>query len=80
MATYTKLKSGEWGIRSTSPVEPGSRVTVATKTGGSKTETVKKIIWSGNGVWLAAIAQRERMCYCTDGTPHVFASISACEM
>lgn len=57
MATYTKLKSGNWGIRSTSELIPGQVVAVTTKAGATKMERVEHVVWSGNGVWLAAIAQ-----------------------
>lgn len=59
-ASYTKLKSGEWGIRITeSSVKAGDAVTVRKKDGTTKQETVQKVIWTGNGVTLCAIAQRE---------------------
>jgi hypothetical protein len=56
--TYTKLKSGDWGIRADEPITPGSSVVVVKKDGGTKTETVDRIIWSGDGVTLASIKQR----------------------
>ena len=52
--TYAKLRNGDWGLRSTSTLKEGQTVTVTTKAGQSRTETVGKIVWSGNGVWLAA--------------------------
>ena len=51
--TYTKLRDDSWGIRATSEIKAGQVVTVTTKAGVSKTETVGKVLWSGNGVWLA---------------------------
>lgn len=56
MATYTKLKNGEWGIRSTSPIADGQQVLVTKKSGQTKNETVGHVIWRGNGVNLATIA------------------------
>lgn len=56
-ATYTKLKSGDWGIRSASPLREGESVVVRKKDGSSRTETVTKVLWSGDGVWLAAVAR-----------------------
>jgi hypothetical protein len=56
MITYTKLKSGEWGLRVQGSVESGRRVTVTKKSGESKTEIVGKVIWSGNGISLCTIA------------------------
>lgn len=58
MASYTKLRSGEWGVRSTTPIEAGQVVSVTKKSGETKTETISKVLWSGNGVWLASIGAR----------------------
>lgn len=56
MNSYTKLKSGEWGIRAQGlMVKAGDSVTVTKKDGSVKTEHVARIVWSGNGVSLCAI-------------------------
>src|SRR3954465_9181542 len=55
MATYTKLKSGEWGVRVEGKPTTGCRITVMTKSGASKVETIGKVLWSGNGVSLCTI-------------------------
>jgi hypothetical protein len=55
MVTYTKLKNGSWGIRATSSVAPGQSVDVAKKDGTTKTETVRAVLWSGNGIWICSI-------------------------
>jgi hypothetical protein len=55
--TYTKLRSGDWGIRSTETLAAGMTVQVTKKSGESKTETVDHVIWTGNGVTLASIAR-----------------------
>ena len=59
---YTKLKSGEWGIRGGGePPAPGSRVTVTKRDGSENSETVDAVLWSGEdkrsgGVaWMATI-------------------------
>jgi hypothetical protein len=54
-ATYTKLKSGEWGVRVEGAVKEGQSVTVRKKNGETKTETVKKVVWSGGGISLCAV-------------------------
>lgn len=59
-ATYSKLKSGEWGIRVPGATREGQTVTVTTKAGAAKTETVARVLWTGNGVSICAIAQRSR--------------------
>ena len=53
-ATYAKLKDDSWGVRSTVEVRPGQEVTVTTKAGLRKVEKIKKVVWSGNGIWLAS--------------------------
>jgi hypothetical protein len=60
MTTFTKLRSGSWGIKSTTPVAKGDRVEVAKKSGERQTVTVERVVWSGNGVWLCAIRSEPR--------------------
>lgn len=59
MTSYTKLRDGSWGLRINSgqTVTPGQTITVTKKSGDTKQETVGKVLWSGNGVTLATIAQ-----------------------
>jgi hypothetical protein len=54
-ATYTKLKSGDWGVRIEGAVKPGAIVTVTKKSGETKSETISKVLWMGNGISLCAI-------------------------
>ena len=70
MNTYTKLKSGEWGIRVQGSARVGERVTVTKKSGESKMETIGKVIWSGNGVTICAIANM-RVCKVTHKKAYV---------
>lgn len=58
-ATYTKLKSGDWGIRVNGTVTRGSQVTVSKKSGETATETVRTVVWTGNGATLCAIEPRQ---------------------
>ena len=56
--TYTKLHSGDWGIRIQGhnvAVQEGTVMTVTKKSGEQKKEIVSRVVWSGNGVWLCAI-------------------------
>jgi hypothetical protein len=55
-ATYTKLKSGEWGLRIEGTAKPGETVTVRKKSGEQETRTVGKVVWSGNGISLCTVA------------------------
>lgn len=58
LASYTKLKSGEWGIRVPGTATAGQTVNVVTKAGKSKTETIARVVWTGNGVSLCTVVQR----------------------
>lgn len=54
--TFTKLRTGEWGLRITGRApRPGDVVRVAKKNGTTAVETVGTVVWSGNGVTLATI-------------------------
>lgn len=57
-ATYTKLRSGDWGVRVQGTVSAGAKLTVTKKSGERKIETIAKVVWSGNGITLAAIGTR----------------------
>ncbi len=65
-ATYTKLRDGSFGIRSKTAVKPGDSVTVTTKAGKVKTETIARVIWTGpdkfspGDVWIASVVQVTR--------------------
>lgn len=59
-ATYTKLRSGDWGVRVVGEVAAGQEITVKKKDDSTKTETVKNIIFKGEGFVLCGIEQRER--------------------
>lgn len=56
MATYTKLKSGDWGIKCPLiDAQPGATIAVTKKDGSTKYETITKIIWKDNDTALCAI-------------------------
>lgn len=63
MTTYTKLRDGSWGIRSTRPLSPGDLIEVVKKSGERKIEQVRRVIWKGDGVWLASIETRRSSSY-----------------
>jgi hypothetical protein len=46
-ATYTKLRSGEWGVRVLGSARDGQTVGVVKKSGERKTETIARVLWSG---------------------------------
>ena len=54
--SWSKLKDGSWGVRSSTALTEGGAVTVCRKDGSRSTATVGRKVWSGNGVWLYATA------------------------
>lgn len=62
-ATYTKLRTGEWGVKISgvsTPVSftPNYSVTVTKKDGTQKSERIAKIVWQGEGVAVCAITKQ----------------------
>ena len=54
--SYTKLRSGGWGVRGpASDVRESAIVTVTKRDGTSKQETVSRVLWSGDGIAIASI-------------------------
>lgn len=58
MVTWTKLKSGEWGLRSTIALIEGEVVMVSRANGSRSNAVVGRRVWTGNGVWLYATAPK----------------------
>ncbi len=78
-ATYTKLRSGEWGIRINLAVYPepeaGSLLAVAKRSGETKQERVVRVLWTGDGydgepVALATIERENRGARSRSGKRH----------
>ena len=55
MATFTRLKTGAWGIHSLSPLEPGGTTTITKKDGTTQRLPVGVQIYAGDGVYVYAI-------------------------
>jgi len=57
--TYAKLNTGDWGVRveGVKPAE-GAALTVTKKDGTQKKEVIERVLWSGQGVYLCAIAPK----------------------
>lgn len=53
-ATWTKLRSGEWGIKG-QRLNAGEQVTVIKRNGGSQVVTVGRVVWEGSGVAIATV-------------------------
>lgn len=47
MNTYTKLRSGEWGVRVDGKASAGTSVTIVKRDGGTKTEIIARVLWTG---------------------------------
>jgi len=58
-ATFTKLRSGDWGVRVEGAVPAtGASITVAKRDGSRDTVVVERVLWTGDGVALCAIQRR----------------------
>lgn len=60
-ATFTKLRSGDWGVRAPVGVAVGDTIRVAKKSGGTTSVTVAKVLWRGDTEALCAIGARREM-------------------
>ncbi|GAA5367209.1 hypothetical protein [Streptococcus uberis] len=52
---YSKLNSGEWGVRLEGNAQPGQIVNVVRKDGKVKPEKLGRLVWEGGGAQLYAI-------------------------
>jgi hypothetical protein len=52
---YSKLKSGEWGVRLEGTAKTGDIINVVRKDGKVKPEKLGKLVWEGGGAQLYAI-------------------------
>lgn len=55
MATWTKLKSGDWGVLVDGTVSVGSIIEVRSKAGVVKSVKIEKVVSTGNGKSICAI-------------------------
>lgn len=53
--SFTKLRSGDWGVRVKGSVKPKQWVTVATRSGRSSRVQIDRIIWQGEGAMLCSV-------------------------
>ena len=58
MATYTKLKSGDWGIKLAGKATPGQRINVTKKSGETKAETVGSVVWTDGQTSICTIQRQ----------------------
>tara|TARA_R110002096_G_scaffold411230_1_gene611228 strand:- start:120 stop:413 length:294 start_codon:yes stop_codon:yes gene_type:complete len=61
--SFTKLKSGDWGVRVKSDAAPksGDNMQISKKDGSKSTVTIAEVIWHGEaeGIYLCSIVKRE---------------------
>ena len=58
-ATWTKLRSGDWGVRIEGDVDPSTGVWVVTKAGKRSFVDLKKKLWSKAGVSVWSVQKQE---------------------
>lgn len=46
-ATYTKLRSGDWGVKVDGKVNEGAQVQVRKQNGSVKVERIGRVVWTG---------------------------------
>lgn len=61
--TYTKLRTGAWGIKGPAAtlqtaLKHGDAVQITKRDGTVKTEVIDRIIWTGDGTAIASVEQR----------------------
>lgn len=56
--TFSKLRSGAWGLRSEVELAPGAVVTVTRRDGSTSEQVVANLVFAGGGVYLYATADR----------------------
>jgi len=54
-ATYSRLSSGEWGIRVHGSAQPGQQIVVTALSGESHLEKVDTIVWQRGGLSVCTI-------------------------
>jgi len=57
-ATFSRLESGEWGLRIEGKVKPGDTVQVTTKDGRKSHKVIGKVVKKGKGITLATIGDQ----------------------
>lgn len=53
-ASPCKLRNGNWGCRTTDPVEVGDTVRIVTRANKQWRARITQIVWTGDQVWLCA--------------------------
>lgn len=59
MVVYTKLRSGDWGVKVTGRIpRPGNTVEVRLADGRVAREKIRKVIWADRWVAICAVDRR----------------------
>lgn len=76
MASYTKLKNGDWGLRLPGKATAGQTITVKKKNGETEKKTIARVLWvgkdlkTGQEISLCSIEQEAVIrSYCVTGQP-----------
>ncbi len=57
--TFSKLKSGNWGVRSDAPLSVGQKVRVEKRGGGYSPAVIEAQVYAGGGAYLYAIRDKK---------------------
>lgn len=58
MVTYTKLRDGSWGIKVAGTAIAGQVVTVTTKAGATRSETIARVLYSGPNYIVCSVVEK----------------------
>lgn len=67
MGTFTKLRTGNWGVKLPGRARAGQEVMVQTRAGEQKRVVVGRVVWSGNDVSICTIASQARTATVSNG-------------
>lgn len=59
MAMFTKLKSGDWGIKTQGDVKAGDTVTVSKRDGTTDTVMIEKVIFKNEDITICSIKKKD---------------------
>lgn len=76
MVTYTKLRDGSWGIKVAGTAIAGQVVTVTTKAGDVRTETVARVMWTGPNYCVCTFIPKPRKAAKKKGEPLIVALLA----
>jgi len=57
--SFTKLRSGDWGLRVSGSPKAGQTVDAVCKNGEMKTMIIGRVLWEGDGIALCTIDRKQ---------------------